>query len=175
MKASSAADALAPKAAKKQKQAPATRTGAWHKGRTSLRATVNVAGWSVSGADVPSSQLHAVSHAIAATLGDGDQVRLRAQVLHARTASTADVGTAIDSADAPATVVDFEIVTEAPGSRELLDNAESRLLLLAMSGNALRSFDEVLTAGLLAENAAVQGVTRSSFSEPWQLFAAQDP
>merc|ERR1712232_1102844 len=91
----------------------------------SLRGSVNVAGWGAPAVDVPSPLLHAVSHVIAAALEDEDQIRLKVKVLHARPASEMDIGAGIDSAETPATTVDFEIFAVAIASRELLDNAES--------------------------------------------------
>jgi len=134
----------------------------------SLRGSVKVTGWGVPAVDVPSPLLHAVSRAIAAALEDEDQIRLNVKVLRARPLLP-------DAPETPATFADFEIIAKTMGSRELLDSAESRLMVLAMGGKALRSFDEALTSSLRAENAPVREVTRSSFSEPWQIFRAQSP
>merc|ERR1712232_890793 len=137
-------------------------------GGTSLHGSVNIAGWGVRAVDVPSPLLEAVSRVIAMALEDENQIRLKVKVLHVRPRL-------LDTPETPATAVDFEILAETVESRELLDSAESRLVVLAMGGKALRSFDEALTSSLLAENVSVREVTRTSFSEPWQIFRTQHP
>merc|ERR1712232_1174642 len=160
------------KAANAKKQPPTTSAASTESLVATLRnagaslcGSVNVAGWGAPAVDVPSPLLHAVSRVIAAALEDEDQIRLKVKVLHARPPLP-------DTPVTPATIVDFEIIAESIGSRELLDSAESRLMVLAMGGKALRSFDEALTSSLLSERAPVRDVTRSSFSEPWQIFRA---
>jgi hypothetical protein len=153
-----------PRAAKKKSDAPALpKAGVVRSGdaEAGLRGRVKV-----DGIEIPHTLLPSVGQVIAAALDDVDEVRIRVNILQTKLADEQ-----MSSSKTSSSIIDFEVTAEASESRELLDNAEASLIMLAMGGKALRRFDEALTSSLVAQLPITGGVTHSSFEEPVQFFA----